>query len=73
METKLYGNYSKHFSFLNLLNKLSGFFVKYSNPMCFIKKGLLENFANFTKKHLCQSLLFNKIAAAPSTAGLHFC
>ena len=28
----------------------------------FCKKGVLENFAKFTRKHLCQSMLFNKIA-----------
>ena len=29
---------------------------------CFIKKGVLKNFAKFTGKHLCQSLFFNKVA-----------
>ena len=28
----------------------------------FCKKGVLINFARFTGKHLCQSLLFNKVA-----------
>ena len=28
----------------------------------FCKKGILENFAKFTGKHLCQSLFFNKVA-----------
>ena len=27
----------------------------------FYKKGVLENFANFTRKHLCQSPFFNKV------------
>ena len=27
-----------------------------------MKKSVLRNFINFTGKHLCQSLLFNKIA-----------
>ena len=31
-------------------------------PEVFCKKGILENFAKFTRKHLCQSMLFNKIA-----------
>ena len=26
------------------------------------KKGVLENFAKYTGKHLCQSLFFNKVA-----------
>ena len=28
----------------------------------FFKKGVLKNFSNFTGKHLCWSLLFNKVA-----------
>ena len=28
----------------------------------FFKKGVLKNFANFTGKHLCWSLFFNKVA-----------
>ena len=28
----------------------------------FCEKGVLKNFAKFTAKHLCQSLLFNKVA-----------
>ena len=31
-------------------------------PEVFCKKGLLENFAKFTGKHLCQNLFFNKVA-----------
>ena len=27
-----------------------------------MKKGVFENFAKFTGKHLCQSLFFNKVA-----------
>ena len=29
---------------------------------CFVRKGVLRNFAKFTGKHLCQSLFFNKVA-----------
>ena len=29
---------------------------------CSVKKDVLENFAKFTGKHLCQSLFFNKVA-----------
>ena len=29
---------------------------------CFVKKVVLGNFTKFTVKHLCQSLLFNKVA-----------
>ena len=31
-------------------------------PEVFYKKGVLRNFAKFTRKHLCKSLLFNKVA-----------
>ena len=30
--------------------------------MCSVKKGVLRNFAKFTRKHLCQRLFFNKVA-----------
>ena len=33
-----------------------------SRPEMFCKKGVLRNFAKFTRKHLCQSLFFNKVA-----------
>ena len=33
-----------------------------SRQEVFCKKGVLRNFANFTRKHLCQSLFFNKVA-----------
>ena len=35
---------------------------KNSRPEVFCKKGVLRNFAKFTGKQLCQSLLFNKVA-----------
>ena len=28
---------------------------------CFVKEGFLKNFAKFTEKHFCQSLLLNKV------------
>ena len=33
-----------------------------SHLKCSVKKGVLRNFEKFTGKHLCQSLLFNKVA-----------
>ena len=30
--------------------------------MCSMKKRVLKNFANFTRKHLCESLFFNEAA-----------
>ena len=35
-----------------------------SHQTCFVEKGVLRNFAKFTGKHLCQSLIFNKVAGA---------
>ena len=34
-----------------------------SRPEVFCKKGVLKNFAKFSRKHLCQSLFFNKVEA----------
>ena len=36
--------------------------LRSSRPEVFCKKGALRNFAKFTEKHLCRSLVFNKIA-----------
>ena len=33
-----------------------------SRPKVFCKKDILKNFGKFTRKHLCQSLFFNKVA-----------
>ena len=38
-----------------------------SRPKVFCKKGVLRNFAEFTGKHLCQRLFFNKVAGLPGT------
>ena len=35
--------------------------VRNSHRRCFIKKGVLKNFAKFSGKRLCQSLFFNKV------------
>ena len=35
----------------------------WSRPKVFCKTGVLRNFAKFTRKHLYQSLFFNKVAA----------
>ena len=48
--------------------KLHNFFfaiptiVRSSRPEVFCKKSVLRNFAKFTRKHLCQGLVFNKVA-----------
>ena len=36
--------------------------LRSSRPEVFCKKGAVRNFAKFTEKHLCRSLVFNKIA-----------
>ena len=36
--------------------------LRSSHRRVFVKKGILRNFANFTGRHLCQSLFFNKVA-----------
>ena len=44
--------------------QLSNFREKWQKhkPDVFCKKGVLRNFLEFTGKHLCQSLFFNKVA-----------
>ena len=39
------------------------FTQKKQSTEVFCKKGILRNFAKFTGKHLCQRLLFNKVAS----------
>ena len=42
--------------------------LRSSHGCCSVKKGIVRNFANFTGKHLCQSLFFNKVAGlTPAT------
>ena len=43
-----------------------------SLPEVFYRKGVLRNFAKFTGKHLCQSLLFNKVAGLSLLVSLGF-
>ena len=38
-----------------------------------MKKGVFKNFAKFTGKHMCQGLLFNKIAAIGFAKSCEFC
>ena len=37
-----------------------------SHPEVFCKKGVLRNFAKFTRKHMCRSLFLNKVAGLRS-------
>ena len=45
-----------NFSFIRAIKSRS------SHQTCFVRKGVLRNFAKLTGKHLCQSLFFNKVA-----------
>ena len=36
--------------------------AKSSHQRCSVRSGVLKNFANFSEKHLCHSLLFMKVA-----------
>ena len=36
--------------------------IRSSDRRCSVRKGVLRNFAKFRGKHLCQSLVFNKVA-----------
>ena len=38
------------------------YFIKAVAPRCFVKKVFLKDLTKFTGKHLCWSLLFNKVA-----------
>ena len=37
--------------------------IKSSHQRCSVRKGVVRDFAKFTGKHLCQVLLFNKVAS----------
>ena len=49
-------NFELNFTVLQLL------LVKKQPPEVFCKNSVLKNFTNFTGKHLCWSLFFNKVA-----------
>ena len=44
-----------------------------SYSRCSVKKGVLRHFGNFTEKHLCQSLFFNKFLRPEACPGLQLC
>ena len=55
-------------SFEKAFKKLLRIFIQVNQilqkqtPEVFYKKGVVRNFTKFTRKHLCQSLFFNKVA-----------
>ena len=52
---------ASHFHMNTIKSKFRIIFRR-SRRDVFFKKGVLENFAKFKGKHLCQSLFFNKVA-----------
>ena len=46
---------------------------KSSHWRCSVKRGVLRNFAKFTGKNMCQSLLFNKVATPAQVFSCEFC
>ena len=49
--------FKKHFKY-----KHNSSMARSSRRRCFVRIGVLRNFVELTVKHLCQSLLFNKVA-----------
>ena len=55
----------KHTLKINILENICNLMVsmgRSSHQRCFVKKGVLRNFAKFTGKHLCHRLFFNNVA-----------
>ena len=55
----------KHTLKINILENIFNLMVsmgRSSHQRCFVKKGVLRNFAKFTGKHLCHRLFFNNVA-----------
>ena len=61
--TKLYVIMIRSLNSLKITAKQRDFvtYLRSSRLEVFCKKGILKNFAKFTRKHLCQSLFFNKL------------
>ena len=53
---------ARHFSAWSLEGKGKSWMSRGSHRRCSVKKGVFKNFRNFTGKHLCWSLFFNKVA-----------
>ena len=45
-----------------MLEEVLDIMLRSNRPEVFCKKDVLRNFTNFTGKHLCQRLLFNKVS-----------
>ena len=57
-------NWREYCILLNFMLKLYIRIIRSTHRRCSMKKGILRNFTKFifTGKHLCQSLVFNKVA-----------
>ena len=63
---KKFAEKEKHFCGSLFFNKVANWkpeTVRSSHWRCSVKKGVLNNFANFTGKHLCSSLILIKLQA----------
>ena len=63
-ELRLFENYS-HSSFMLSFKTNTVWDIltnRSSHQRCSVRKSVLRNFAKFTGKHLCQNLIFNKVA-----------
>ena len=56
------------FSFGGWLNHVWNWNFRSSHQRCSVRKGVLRNFTKFIGKHLCQSLIFNKVGGLRPTA-----
>ena len=50
-----------------MIDRLKLFLMRSSRPEISSKKGVLRNFVKFSRKQLCQSLFFNKVAGRSAT------
>ena len=69
--TTIFFNFWKNQKYQFIINLFTSLLqmklFKSSQQRCSVKKGFLRNFAEFTGKHLCQSLFFTQVAAQPAT------
>ena len=56
---KIWDKFTKFFEIFEISSEAR---FRSSHQMCSMKKVVLRNFTKFTRKHLCQSLLFVKAA-----------
>ena len=57
----------------NILKQYVISYSRSSHRRCSVRKGVLRNFAKLTGKHLCQRLLFNKVAGLTTLFKMRLC